>query len=59
MVLWCIGLAKRTSIEIGCRFIVLVTKDASRIKFYTECGFRECAIDLKEKDTKMMYFPLF
>ena len=59
MILWCIGLAKKTSIEIGCRFIVLVTKDASRIKFYTECGFRECPVDLKEKDTKMMYFPLF
>ena len=58
MILWCIGLA-RASTEIGCRFIVLVTKDASRIKFYTECGFRECPIDLKEKDTRMMYFPLF
>jgi predicted GNAT family N-acyltransferase len=59
MVLWCIGLAKRVSTEMGCRFIVLVTKDASRIKFYAECGFRECTIDLKEKSTRMMYFPLF
>jgi GNAT superfamily N-acetyltransferase len=59
MILWCIGLAKRASIEMGCRFIVLVTKDTSRIKFYAECGFRECPVDLKEKDVKMMYFPLF
>lgn len=58
MILWCIGLAKQASIEIGCRFIVLVTKGESRIKFYTDCGFRECPVDLKEKDTKMLYFPL-
>lgn len=41
MIRWCIGLAKKTSIDMGCRFIVVITKDASRIKFYTECGFRE------------------
>jgi GNAT superfamily N-acetyltransferase len=59
MILWCIGLAQRLSEELGCRFIVLVTKSESRIKFYAECGFRECPIDLKEKDMKMMYFQLF
>lgn len=59
MILWCIGLAQRLMAEIGCRFIVLVTKGESRIKFYTKCGFRECPIDLKEKDMKLMYFQLF
>jgi GNAT superfamily N-acetyltransferase len=59
MILWCIGLAQRVSAELGCRFIALVTKGEDRIKFYTECGFRECPIDLKEKEMKIMYFQLF
>ena len=59
MILWCIGLVQRLTEEIGCRFIVLVTKGESRIRFYKECGFQECPIDLKEKDMKMMYFQLF
>jgi hypothetical protein len=57
MALWCIGLAQRLSAEIGCRFIVLVTKGESRIKFYSECGFQESPID--QKEMKMMYFQLF
>ena len=59
MILWCIGLVQRLMEEVGCRFIVLVTKGESRIRFYKECGFQECSIDLKEKDTKMMFFQLF
>jgi hypothetical protein len=63
MTLWCIGLAQRLSAEIGCRFIVLVTKGESRIKFYNECGFQESHIDQKKKsgeeEMKMMYFQLF
>jgi len=58
MVYWCIGLAKRLSEEIGIRFVVLVTKDESRIKFYKECGFEESAIH-QDRDMKMMYFQLF
>jgi hypothetical protein len=49
MTLWCIGLAKRLSAEIGCRFIVLVTKSESRIKFYSECGFQECLLTKRIK----------
>ena len=59
MIRWCIGLATKTSADMGCRFIVLVTKGASRIDFYKKCGFKECAIHLEEKDAKMMYFQLF
>ncbi len=63
MTLWCIGLAQRLSAEIGCRFIVLVTKGESRVKFYNECGFQETSIDQKKKSSeeemKMMYFQLF
>ncbi len=59
MALWCIGLAQRLSAEIGCRFVVLVTKGESRIKFYSECGFQESAIDQENKEMKMMYFQLF
>ena len=63
MTLWCIGLAQKLSLEIGCRFIVLVTKGESRIKFYSQCGFQESRIDQKKKiseeEMKMMYFQLF
>jgi hypothetical protein len=63
MTLWCIGFAQKLSVEIGCRFVVLVTKGESRIKFYGECGFQESSIDQKKKsgeeEMKMMYFQLF
>jgi predicted GNAT family N-acyltransferase len=59
MILWSIGLAQKVSRDIGCRFIVLITKGEHRIKFYSECGFKLCPIKLKEKDMKMMYFQLF
>ena len=52
MTLWCIGLAQKLSAEIGCRFIVLVTKGETRIKFYSECGFQESPIDQKESAKK-------
>lgn len=57
MAYWCIGLAKELSADIGCRFVVLVTKGESRIRFYKECGFEESAIK-QEKEMKMMYFQL-
>jgi predicted N-acetyltransferase YhbS len=59
MLKWGIGLAQKYSEEIGCRFVVLVTKGEHRIKFYTECGFRICRGALKEEDMTMMYFQLF
>lgn len=66
MCLWTLGLAERLSNELGCRFIVLVTKSESRVKFYADCGFQECPIDQKKKgdnypektEHKMMYFQL-
>lgn len=59
MLQWSVGLAQKFSEEIGCRFIVLVTKGESRIKFYSECGFRICRGVLKEENMTMMYFQLF
>ena len=52
MTLWCIGLAQKLSLDIGCRFIVLVTKGESRIKFYNQCGFQESLIDQKKRAAK-------
>jgi hypothetical protein len=59
MILWTIGLVQDISKDIGCRFIVLITKGEHRIKFYTECCFKLCPIELPEKDMIMMYFQLF
>ena len=59
MCAWCIGIAQKLCAEIGCRFVVLVTKGESRIKFYAECGFQECPVELKKEEMKMMYFQLF
>ncbi len=62
MLFWCIGFALKLSEEIGCRFIFLVTKGESRVKFYHECGFQESSFTLKKKtgkeEWKMMYFQL-
>jgi hypothetical protein len=40
MILWSIGLAQKVSKDIGCHFIVLITKGEHRIKFDSECGFK-------------------
>jgi len=45
---WCVGLAQQLAMEIGCRFIVLVTKGESRVRFYQSCGFQECLISKSE-----------
>jgi len=68
---WSIGLAENLSKEVGCRFIVLVTKSESRVKFYKDCGFQECPTYGKKKkekngdsqrgkeENRMMYFQMF
>ena len=57
MIQWVIGLAQKTAEDMGCRFIVLVTKGEQRIEFYTKCGFKVSHIEL-EDDAKMLFFPL-
>ncbi len=44
--------------EIGCRFVVLVTKGERRIKFYEKNHFEKMDAPLK-KGLKMMYVQLF
>jgi hypothetical protein len=66
MCLWAIGLAERLSNELGCRFVVVLTKSESRVKFYMDCGFQECPLNQKKKvnddpdeaEGRMMYYQL-
>jgi predicted GNAT family N-acyltransferase len=58
MCLWSIGLAKKLSTDVGCRFVVLLTQSEHRVTFYKKCGFEVCELDSKKKE-KMMYFQLF
>ncbi len=57
MTIWVIGFALKTAEDIGCRFIVLVTKGAQRIEFYAKCGFTVSHIELDD-NAKMLFFPL-
>lgn len=57
MIRWVVGLAQKTAEDMGCRFIVLVTKGAPRVEFYVKCGFKLSHIEL-EDNAKMMFFPL-
>ena len=56
---YCINLAiKKAKKEIGCRFVVLVTKKGFRTDFYTRHGFKKSNVKL-EKDLVLLYFQLF
>lgn len=57
MIRWVIGLALKSAEDMGCRFIVLVTKGENRIEFYTKCGFKVSHIELDD-NAKMLFFPL-
>jgi predicted N-acetyltransferase YhbS len=72
MCMWAVGLARKLSRQLGCRFVVLSTKDESRITFYKKCGFQICPESKKkrkkrlkkssssqEEDLKLMYFQIF
>jgi predicted N-acetyltransferase YhbS len=48
--LWVLGLAKELSIEIGCRFITLLTQGKT-VEFYENCGFE--AVDRAKKKVVM------
>jgi hypothetical protein len=57
MCLWSIGFARSLGNDIGCRFVVLVTKGDHRVVFYTKCGFQECKVKLEENNV-LMYHQL-
>jgi len=57
LVKWCIGFAKKASVDVGCRFIVLVTKEGYRTKFYTKHGFQKCIVEL-DGNKKLLFFDL-
>jgi len=55
--LWCIGLAKEIAKKIGCRFVIVVTRQ-SKVEFYRKCGFDICP-RFERKEKVFMYFQTF
>ena len=56
MCLWVVGLAKAHSNEIGCRFVVVLTKK-EKVEFYKKCEF-EIAPKYENKEKILMYFQI-
>ncbi len=56
VLLWCNGLARIISDKVGCRYIVLFTKDA--VNFYKKYQYQIAEIKRKDK-FKLMYADIF
>lgn len=54
--LWCLGLAKELSKKVGCRFVVVLTRDKA-VEFYKKCSFKIVAKHEK-KERKLMYLQV-
>ena len=60
--LWFSGLARIISESVGCRYIILYTKDPSAIKFYEKHMYQIAEEDSKKNSKnkfKMMYLDIF
>ena len=55
---WCNGLARTISKKIGCRYIILFTKDPDAIEFYKKHTF-QIAEENNKNEFKLMYLDLF
>ncbi len=58
VLMWCNGLARTVSEKIGCRFIILYTKDPDAIRFYTKHNYQFAEGNQNDK-FKLMYYDLF
>ncbi len=56
VLLWCIGIAREVSEKIGCRYIILYTKDA--IGFYKKNDYQVSEKPTK-RDFKLIYVDIF
>lgn len=50
---WCIGVAIKFSEKIGCRYVILETRE-SKIEFYQRCGFQK-GKELKDEKGKLIW----
>lgn len=56
MCLWCLSKAKQLSKELGCRLIIVMTRD-KKTTFYTNCGF-DMIPKCEKREKKWMYLPV-
>ena len=56
--LWCNGLARIISTQVGCRYVVLFTKDPDAIRFYERHNYQIAEED-NQNETKLMYVDVF
>ena len=54
---WCSGLARDISERVGCRYIVLYTKDPDAIGFYEKHSYQ--IAEGNQGETKLMYVDVF
>lgn len=50
---WSIGVAMRFSRDIGCRYVIVETRE-SKVKFYIRCGFQK-GRELKDERGKLIW----
>ncbi len=58
VLMWCNGLARTISRKVGCRYIVLYTKDPDAVRFYTKHSY-QIAEKNNKGEFKLMYLDLF